>query len=650
VIRKEVNTKGILVSILLIAVLSMMFAAPLAAAEGATIRTDKADYAPEETVTIFGSGFNAFTDATVTIERPNGWIDTIPAVADGIGDFTCTYQLDGITGSYMVTATDETGNTATTTFTDAELVNVEVVSGVGNAVIEVEQGQTVSFTINLSATGQLRNTITSENPSKARVHTVYTVDDTASSGTFSAWYDFWSDGTGSPASPATWTGKPTPYQISATAYAASDATPGDYSIRILAETSNPISSPPGHTLRDETPDSLTIHVVAATTPLSITAPADITVEGNTIGGATEVDLGTATASGGTPPYTITNDAPSTFPLGGTTVTWTVEDDDGATATDTQYVTVQDTTPPTITAPADITVEGNTLGGANIADIGTATASDVVWGSLTPSNDHPSTFYSLGATTVTWSATDGSGNTGTATQTVTVVDTTPPTITILYGLDPLQDLGVYQIGKSLTFSASDIVWGTVSCSATLDGETISSGFTPTEAGVYTLVVTATDGSGNTATETRMFVIYDPNGGFVTGGGWINSPAGAYAADPALTGKATFGFVSKYQKGANVPTGNTEFQFHAAGMNFKSTSYEWLVIAGTKAMYKGVGTINGAGNYGFMLSAIDGAKGNPDKFRIRIWEMDGGLVYDNQKGASDTDNPTTTIAGGSIDIHK
>jgi hypothetical protein len=77
------------------------------------------------------------------------------------------------------------------------------------------------------------------------------------------------------------------------------------------------------------------------------------------------------------------------------------------------------------------------------------------------------------------------------------------------------------------------------------------------------------------------IYDANNGFVTGGGWINSPAGAYVANPALTGKANFGFVSKYQKGATVPTGNTEFDFKAGNLNFHSTSYEWLTIAGARA---------------------------------------------------------------------
>jgi len=85
-----------------------------------------------------------------------------------------------------------------------------------------------------------------------------------------------------------------------------------------------------------------------------------------------------------------------------------------------------------------------------------------------------------------------------------------------------------------------------------------------------------------------------------------------------------------------------------LNFKSTSYDWLVIAGTKAQYKGAGTINGAGNYGFMLTAIDGT---PDKFRIKIWDkVTAEVIYDNQLGASDNATPTTAIQGGSIVIHK
>jgi hypothetical protein len=141
---------------------------------------------------------------------------------------------------------------------------------------------------------------------------------------------------------------------------------------------------------------------------------------------------------------------------------------------------------------------------------------------------------------------------------------------------------------------------------------------------------------------------PGGGFVTGGGWIYSAPGNYTPDPTLEGKANFGFASKYKKGATVPTGQTEFQFHAAGLNFHSTGYDWLMVdqAGTSAQFMGSGTINGAGapngqDYRFKLWAGDGA---PDTFRIRIWWEDGDtevVVFDNGSGQA--------LNGGSIVIH-
>ena len=160
----------------------------------------------------------------------------------------------------------------------------------------------------------------------------------------------------------------------------------------------------------------------------------------------------------------------------------------------------------------------------------------------------------------------------------------------------------------------------------------------------------DGLGDHVTE---YVLYDPwigQGGMVTGGGWIISPAGAYTPDPSLSGKATFGFFSKYKKGAVVPDGNTQFNFQVADLNFHSDSYDWLVIAGAKAKYKGTGTINGSGTYGFMLSAIDEkltSSTDVDKFRIKIWDKSTDtVIYDNKQDGDDG----TEIGGGQIVIHK
>jgi hypothetical protein len=137
------------------------------------------------------------------------------------------------------------------------------------------------------------------------------------------------------------------------------------------------------------------------------------------------------------------------------------------------------------------------------------------------------------------------------------------------------------------------------------------------------------------------------GFVTGGGWIYSDPGAYRPDPSLEGKANFGFVSKYQKKSNTPVGQTEFNFNVADLNFHSSSYEWLLITGKGyAMFKGSGTINGMGDYKFMLWAGDGVvTDSADTFRIRIWEEDEfGVETDIYDNGFDQD-----IGGGSIVIH-
>lgn len=201
-----------------------------------------------------------------------------------------------------------------------------------------------------------------------------------------------------------------------------------------------------------------------------------------------------------------------------------------------------------------------------------------------------------------------------------------------------------------------VTGTVSETVGTGTGTCSSSKSFTAAGVYSIVVTVTDDNGGVGTAHVMVIVYDPDAGFVTGGGWINSPAGAYAADPTLVGKANFGFVSKYKKGATPPTGETEFQFQAGSFNFHSDAYQWLVVAGCKAQYKGTGTVNGVAGYGFLLTATDGnicTVTTPDKFRIKVWKLsDSSVVYDNNMGGStdiDSGNPQI-IAGGQIVIHK
>lgn len=193
-----------------------------------------------------------------------------------------------------------------------------------------------------------------------------------------------------------------------------------------------------------------------------------------------------------------------------------------------------------------------------------------------------------------------------------------------------------------------------------GDKASRTFQNLPTGVFSILMELEDECGEITEEQYDYVvIFDPDGGFVTGGGWIQSPEGAYAVDPTLTGRANFGFVAKYKKGRNNTNevgGNTEFQFKAADLNFKSSSHDdmSLVIANHKAIYKGKGNINGQDGYAFMVSAIDGKKqpnSGPDKFRIKIWsEGSQEVIYDNQMNASENEDPSTVIGGGSIVIHE
>jgi PKD repeat protein len=242
-------------------------------------------------------------------------------------------------------------------------------------------------------------------------------------------------------------------------------------------------------------------------------------------------------------------------------------------------------------------------------------------------------------------------------TIVTVDNVAPTIeAISVPSDPVS------VGSPIDFTITftdpglldthDILWnwGDESSNKVLDVTSpFSMSHTYEGAGIYTITATVTDKDGGSTTAiSEYIVVYDPDGGFVTGGGWIMSPAGAYAPDPSLTGKANFGFVSKYKKGANVPTGNTEFQFKAGDLNFHSSSYDWLVVTGADyARFKGSGTINGelapnGEEYKFMIWAGDGTGDNgDDTFRIKIWYEVEDVeveVYDNSMDQE--------IGGGSI----
>lgn len=183
---------------------------------------------------------------------------------------------------------------------------------------------------------------------------------------------------------------------------------------------------------DETPvtGTFTVTVVDTTAPViagTVTASAEAA---GPAGSPVTFTLPTAVdAVDGPVPVTCTPTSGSTFAVGATAVACTAKDNAGQTATSSGTVVVRDTAPPSVNAPAPIIVGATSASGITSADtrvsafLGSATATDVVTASPTITTNAPAVFP-VGTTTVTFTATDSSGNASSATSTVTVTPLPP----------------------------------------------------------------------------------------------------------------------------------------------------------------------------------------------------------------------------------
>ncbi|MCG8487365.1 MAG: HYR domain-containing protein, partial [Chromatiales bacterium] len=305
-------------------------------------------------------------------------------------------------------------------------------------------------------------------------------------------------------------------------------------------------------------------IVQDTTVPTVVPPADVSV---TAMPPVSLAIGTATATD-IFPVTISNDAPAAFAAGTTVVTWTATDANGNSSSATQNVTVAipvDTTPPVVTAPADVTVEATAF--LTPVNLGSATAIDDVDGVLNPIPDQAGPF-AVGTHRITWSATDSAGNTGSATQTVIVQDTTAPLIT-----------APTDISVEATDLQTPVVLGSATATDLVDGalDPVADQTGPFGVGVHTVTWSVTDSAGNSSSATQSVTVLDTTPPVITPPADVTVTATPPASVVIGTATASDIFPVTVTNDAPVafPAGTTVVTWTASDENGNSSSATQLV---------------------------------------------------------------------------
>lgn len=239
-------------------------------------------------------------------------------------------------------------------------------------------------------------------------------------------------------------------------------------------------------------------VVQDTQDPTIACPADDTVDadaaclGASFGVATGLDACDQNVE-------VTSNRPATFALGSTNVVFTAQDDAGAAVSCTQVVTVVDRAPPVPVCPESRSVGTDEGACGATVTLGAATAGDNC--DASPDLAGGQTDFALGTTSVTFTATDDAGNSGTCHTTVTVTDDEPPTIacpTIAPQLSDARGCGVGNIVVEPQGVGDN-------CDAEVSVTSDAPAFFPVGDTVVTL--TATDNEGLTATCQTVVTVLD-----------------------------------------------------------------------------------------------------------------------------------------------
>jgi hypothetical protein len=143
-------------------------------------------------------------------------------------------------------------------------------------------------------------------------------------------------------------------------------------------------------------------------------------------------------------------------------------------------------------------------------------------------------------------------------------------------------------------------------------------------MFTVSVTVRDDDGAADTKKVLVIAFDPDAGFATENGWIDSPAGAYVPDPAVADRAHVNSNVKYLNSTVVPEGHAAFRLDGTSLDLSADALEWLVVTPDgKVATKGTGT-SGTTRVRFVIYGTDGCATNqtqgcqpgPDRIRARL----------------------------------
>lgn len=238
---------------------------------------------------------------------------------------------------------------------------------------------------------------------------------------------------------------------------------------------------------------------------TISAPAAVTVTADAgLCSASNVSLGNAVTADNCAVATTTNNAPAIFPVGTTTVTWTVTDIHGNVSTAIQTVTVNDTEKPSITTTDKTQTADAGVCQATVTIATPVTADNCGVASVTNSingTSNASGVYAVGSTQITWTVTDIHGNVNTTVQNITVNDEEKPValtqnITIQLDASGAASITPAQINNGSTDNCGI-------ASITLD----KTSFYCSNVGVNTVTLTVTDIHGNVSTATATVTVQD-----------------------------------------------------------------------------------------------------------------------------------------------